>query len=84
MHFAGDVQGVGFRFTACRAAGGHDVTGYVKNLRDGRVECVVEGDSKDNDAFLAELSERMARYITQQTQQHAPYAGDFGDFGVRF
>jgi acylphosphatase len=38
VRFSGMVQGVGFRYTACRIAGRYDVTGYVKNLHDGSVE----------------------------------------------
>jgi acylphosphatase len=42
----GQVQGVGFRmFTEARAAA-EGVHGYVKNLPDGRVEALVEGDDE--------------------------------------
>ena len=38
----GDVQGVGFRFFAQRAAARHQIVGYVRNLDDGRVEALAE------------------------------------------
>ena len=38
FYFSGHVQGVGFRFQACRIARGLGLTGYVQNLWDGRVE----------------------------------------------
>lgn len=45
----GRVQGVGFRmFTAARAAA-EGVHGYVRNLPDGRVEALVEGDAESVD-----------------------------------
>lgn len=40
----GRVQGVTFRATTKRTAQNHDVTGWVRNLDDGRVEAVFEGD----------------------------------------
>ena len=84
IHFSGTVQGVGFRFAACRAAGRFDVTGYVRNLSDGRVQCVVEGRPGQIDAFLAELGERMAGYVRETTQQTAPASGQYHSFGVKY
>jgi acylphosphatase len=84
VHFSGSVQGVGFRYTTCRVAGGYDVTGFVRNLRDGRVECIVEGDAAEIDAFLADLGERMSYYVRKHSQQEAPYTGQFPSFGVRY
>ena len=82
--FSGTVQGVGFRYTACRSAAGFDVTGAVRNLRDGRVECVVEGEADEIDAFLADLRERMSDYIEDLIQQTLPFSGQFSRFGVSF
>ena len=52
----GDVQGVGFRFFAQRAAARHQVVGYVKNLDDGRVEALAEGPARNVEAFKHELT----------------------------
>lgn len=84
IHFSGTVQGVGFRYTACRAAGNYDVAGTVRNLPDGRVECVVEGRRAEIDAFLADLTGRMAGYIRGRSEQSAPCTGRFSGFHVRF
>ena len=51
----GDVQGVGYRFFAQRAAARHQVVGYVKNLDDGRVEVLAEGPAQQVEAFKHEL-----------------------------
>lgn len=53
---SGDVQGVGFRFFAQRAAARHQVFGYVKNLDDGRVEAMAEGPPQSVEAFKHELA----------------------------
>lgn len=52
---SGDVQGVGFRFFAQRAAARHQVVGFVKNLQDGRVEALAEGPAPAVEAFKHEL-----------------------------
>ena len=82
--FAGNVQGVGFRFTACRVAGNYDVTGAARNCADGTVECVVEGEASEIDAFVAELSVSMAGCIRRKTEQTAPASGRFDSFGVTY
>ena len=51
-YFSGSVQGVGFRFTAERLASALGLTGWVKNLQDGRVEVTCEGQEKDINGFL--------------------------------
>ena len=46
FYFSGRVQGVGFRFQACRIAQGLGLTGYVQNLWDGRVELEAQGEEQ--------------------------------------
>lgn len=46
FYFSGRVQGVGFRFQAARLAQAIRLTGYVKNLWDGRVEMEAQGEEK--------------------------------------
>ena len=53
---SGEVQGVGFRFFAQRAAAKHQVCGYVQNLIDGRVEVLAEGSAKSVDGFRLDLA----------------------------
>jgi acylphosphatase len=53
---SGLVQGVGFRFFTQRSAARHQVRGYVRNLEDGRVEALAEGDAKAVQAFLEDLT----------------------------
>jgi acylphosphatase len=56
FYISGDVQGVGYRFFAQRAAARHQVVGYVKNLPDGRVETLAEGLPAEVEAFKHDLA----------------------------
>jgi acylphosphatase len=84
IRFKGTVQGVGFRYTACRVADRYDVTGYVKNLSDGTVECVAEGEGKEIDAFIQGVQDQMGSHIRRVEQQSAPESGRFSGFGVSY
>jgi acylphosphatase len=81
--YSGTVQGVGFRWRTCRIAEDFDVTGYVRNLSDGRVELVAEGDSGVVEDFLAGLTESLDRYIQEQVVDWSPALHDRATFDVR-
>ena len=51
----GEVQGVGYRFFAQRAAARHQVSGHVRNCPDGTVEAVAEGSASDVEEFKKDL-----------------------------
>jgi acylphosphatase len=53
---SGEVQGVGYRYFAQRAAARHQVLGHVRNLRDGRVEVIAEGQPETVEAFKHDLA----------------------------
>lgn len=84
VHFEGHVQGVGFRYTARAIAARYDVTGFVRNLYDGRVQLVVEGAADELDGFLAELGRAMEGYVRRAGVQKTPATGEFQDFEIRF
>lgn len=46
-YLEGIVQGVGMRYFVFKTANTLELTGYVKNLTDGRVELYVEGKEGD-------------------------------------
>jgi acylphosphatase len=79
----GKVQGVGFRYTVQSLARSFPVTGYVKNMLDGQVELVAEGDAADVDRLLQAVADRMAGYIKGQSVQDESPQGFVG-FDVRF
>jgi acylphosphatase len=56
VFYKGKVQGVGFRYTVKRIAGGFEVLGWVRNLPDGRVELqAMSEESEELEAFLEEI-----------------------------
>lgn len=58
VFFSGRVQGVGFRYSTKQIASGFDVTGWVKNLPDGRVELFAQAcDADEVEAFLQEIQD---------------------------
>ncbi|MBE7496649.1 MAG: acylphosphatase [Verrucomicrobiaceae bacterium] len=57
VFFSGRVQGVGFRYSTKQIASGFDVTGWVKNLPDGRVALHAQGDMDEVAAFLEDIQQ---------------------------
>jgi len=69
VFYEGHVQGVGFRFTVRHIAKGFDITGWIRNLPDGRVELQVAGDEEELRAFLDQVAQsELHSLIRKQTQ----------------
>ena len=56
--FHGSVQGVGFRYYSEKKANQLALTGWVKNLTDGRVEAELQGQAELVDSFVERISQR--------------------------
>ena len=82
---SGKVQGVGFRNFAQRNARQLGVKGYAKNLPNGKVEVVAEGDKTQLDALVVFLREgpRYARVDSLEIDER-PFTGEYETFGVRY
>ena len=80
---SGTVQGVGYRYFASREASLFDITGYVKNLPDGRVEVFAEGRREELDQFITRLR-RGPRfgYVKDLEIEWLDYEGRFRKFGI--
>lgn len=84
LTYTGRVQGVGFRFTARAVAERYAVQGYVKNITNGSVELLAEGEAAQVEAFLAEVETRLARYIAEKNVVWEQATGEYRQFDVRF
>jgi len=83
--FAGTVQGVGFRYFVKRKADQFGVKGFVRNLPDGTVEVMAEGDEDvlrkfmsaiENGPPLAEVTDLRYEFIDKD--------GGFSDFEIQY
>lgn len=85
LYVSGQVQGVAFRYSAIRQAQLLGVTGWVKNVFDGRVELLIEGDDTAVNQMIAWCyhGPRAAR-VTEVQEETLPYSGQYPSFEVRF
>jgi len=81
--YSGTVQGVGFRWTTMRALQDLTLTGYVRNLLDGRVELLLEGETADLDRALARIRDALGAHIHEEAQTVTAATGEFAGFGVQ-
>jgi acylphosphatase len=82
--YSGRVQGVGFRYTVRQLAHGFDVVGFVRNLDDGRVEMIIEGEGEELGRFIQHVAESdLAPYIRQTSVTSQPPTGEFRSFSIQ-
>ena len=82
--YSGRVQGVGFRFTTVHLAKEFKITGWVRNLPNGSVKVVAEGDNKSLTQFLNSLEDRMSGYIQAKDISWSEGKKEFDTFNIRF
>ncbi len=82
--FSGQVQGVGFRYTASRIARQYNLTGFVRNLPDGDVEMLAQGSEQDIDNCIADIQDYFAGYIRDTEIEPVPHNSRHTDFRVAF
>lgn len=81
--YSGHVQGVGFRYNAFQFAKPRNVTGWVRNLANGRVELVVEGEKPEVEALLDEIVSSMSENIEDVSTTVEEPTSEFRDFSIR-
>jgi acylphosphatase len=84
VYVSGRVQGVFFRAATQQAAKGFNLTGWVRNVHDGRVEAVFEGDNENVDKMLdwchiGPPAARVEKVITEEET----FIGEFTDFHIK-
>lgn len=79
IYFSGQVQGVGFRFRATNAARANDLTGWVDNLWDGRVEMEVQGELSGIERMIQEIE--MGSFIRIENYQVENLPLEDGEWG---
>ena len=82
--FIGRVQGVGFRFTAHRAASRRQLTGFVRNVPDGTVEMLAQGRPEDIDDCIEDIKEYFAGYIRETKIDEIAPDPRYNDFKITF
>jgi acylphosphatase len=70
VFYEGRVQGVGFRYCVRQLACGFEVTGWVRNLPDGRVEIQACGEAVELEEFLAAILESELKAHVKKTERH--------------
>ena len=80
--FSGRVQGVGFRYTTEAIAARFDVTGFVRNLPDGRVELVAEGTRDQLNRLQNAVESDMGSYIREVSARDTPATGEYTSFRI--
>lgn len=81
--FSGQVQGVGFRWTTRRFADLRHVTGWVRNLADGRVELLAEGSQTAIDGLLNDLRQHFGSQISGVEDGEVGDADSMDTFEIR-
>lgn len=85
VFIGGRVQGVAYRFFAEKYANSFEITGWVRNLSDGRVEVLAEGRREDIDRFVARLKEGPRLALVEEFDLRSEgYTGEFPDFRIGF
>ncbi len=83
FYFSGFVQGVGFRYTVKQLADHIQVVGFVRNLKDGRVELQVKGSEEDIGRLLEGIRKKMARNISSIDQKDSVVV-EATDFTIKY
>jgi len=82
IFFSGTVQGVGFRYTTVSFARQFSLTGWVKNLSDGRVEIIVEGPREKIEGLISRLKEQFGGFIREQNIEWSETREEFNKFSI--
>ena len=81
----GIVQGVNFRSYTRRQAMRHNVAGWVRNLPDGSVAAIFEGEEQDVETMIQWCRHGPpSAQVTELIVQPEEYRGEFSSFSIKF
>jgi acylphosphatase len=82
---SGRVQGVFFRAYTRETAVALKLTGWVRNLHDGSVEAIFEGDDKNVESMLEWCRKGPLHAVVKQVDAtEEPYSSEFRDFRITY
>ena len=82
---SGNVQGVYFRQNTKQVATRHKVVGWVRNMPDGRVEAIFEGDEVAVNEVIKWCHIRPPKASVQDVNvKFEKYIGEFADFNINY
>jgi len=83
VYYAGLVQGVGFRYSVRALVNGFEVTGTVRNLGDGRVELIAEGERAELEGLLEAVRQSdVGRFIRREQLDWRDAINEFRSFEI--
>ena len=82
--FTGRVQGVGFRFTALNVAKRYQLGGMVRNVMDGSVEMIAQGQPDEIDDCVRDIQDSLAGYIRETKIKEISFNPKYTTFGISF
>ena len=83
VFYEGSVQGVGFRYATKNLSNGYELTGTVRNLPDGRVELIAEGQRDELKSFMQAIREsELGHFIKKEEVRWADPLGGMRGFEI--
>jgi acylphosphatase len=85
VYISGRVQGVFFRAVTQQTAKGFNLTGWVRNVADGRMEALFEGEDENVDKMLDWCRiGPPAAWVENVIVTEKPHSGEFKDFTIKY
>lgn len=84
IFISGKVQGVGFRAFIRREAAVLNIRGWAKNLIDGRVEAVIQGDKNKVAQMIEKLKEGPSYARVDNLKINEEKLTEYSDFQIKF
>ena len=83
-YLQGHVQGVGMRFFIQRLAQKLSLNGFVRNMPDGRVEVIAEGDKKNLELLLKKLKKSPRGKVESITCSWSSASANYSSFNIYY